>query len=277
MRVMRFARRQPLGAASALILALVMLVAVFAPFIAPYNPNALGDEILALPSPTHPAGTDQFGRDILSRVVIGARTSITIGLVATGLTTLFAVALGVLGGYFGGLLDLAIQRAVDVVQSFPLLILLLLIVAVFGNTVTNVILALVFSSMWRASRIVRAQVLSVMNEPYVEAARSLGGTNFHLMLRHILPNIMPVVIIITSLGIGGVILAEASLAFLGLGVPPPTPTWGRMMSTEGRDFMLIAPWIVLAPTLALTIVVWSFNIFGDALRDVMDPRLRGAR
>lgn len=273
----KFVRKQPLGTVSAVILAVLVIVALLGPMLAPYDPVALGPDILQGPSTSHFAGTDQFGRDIFSRALAGARTSLVIGVSATFLTTLFAVVLGVSGAYFGGWVDAVIQRCVDVVQAFPLLILLLLIVAVLGTSATNIVLALTFSGMWRTSRVIRSQVLSVMANPYVEAAKSLGATNMRIMVRHLFPNVFPLVIVVTSIGIGGIIMAEASLAFLGLGVPPPAPSWGRMMSSEGRDFMLIAPWIVITPTIALTLVIWAFNMFGDALRDTLDPRLRGTR
>lgn len=273
----RFIRKQPMGAISAVILALLVFLAAFGPALAPYDPVALGPNILRGPSLEHFAGTDQFGRDIFSRVLVGARTSLIIGVSATFLTTFFAVILGVVGAYFGGWVDNVIQRCVDVAQAFPLLILLLLIVAVLGNSATNIVMALTFAGMWRTSRVIRSQVLTIMANPYVEAAKSLGADNTRIMVKHLLPNVFPLIIIVTSIGIGGIIMAEASLAFLGLGVPPPAASWGRMMSSEGRDFMLIAPWIVITPTIALSLVIWAFNMFGDALRDTLDPRLRGTR
>lgn len=275
--MLSFARSKPLGAGSALILLLVVLVAVFASAIAPYSPTVNNSaEALQGVSTRHIFGTDQFGRDILSRVIHGARISLYVGLGATLIGTVVAGVLGVISAYFGGILDYLIQRVVDAVQAIPPLVLLIAILVVLGPSINNVIIALSARGAFVSSRVIRATVLSVMANPYVEVAHVIGCSHTRTMLVHILPNIMATVIVLATIGIGGNIVAEASLSFLGFGVPPPNPSWGGMMSAEGRAYMLGAPWILIFPTIALSLTVFAMNMFGDALRDKLDPRLRGS-
>ena len=273
-----FARRKPLGAFGGMVMVVLVLMAVFADYIVPYDPMA-HDATVALnpPSWSHIAGTDQFGRDIFSRIILGARTSLYVGVAVTVFSVVPAIALGMISAYFGGSVDYGLQRFVDTIQSVPYLILLIAIMVVLGPSLLNVILALTFRRAIVESRVMRGATMGILNQTYVEAARATGATNNRIMVRHLVPNIMPTVIVIASIGFGGVILAEASLSFLGYGVPPPTPSWGGMLAADGRAYMYAAPWMLIAPTIALAITVFGVNMFGDALRDVLDPRLRGAQ
>ena len=275
--VMRFARRKPLGAIGAAIVILLLFTALAAPLIAPYDPIEQDATVrLQAPSAAHLAGTDQFGRDVLSRVIYGSQTSLKIGVAVTLATAIPAIVLGISSAYIGGWYDYLIGRVVDTVQAIPFLILLIAIMVVLGPSLINVIFALSFRRAVTESRILRSATLSLMGQVYIEAARSLGATPIWIMARHLLPNIVPTIIVLSSLGFGGVILSESSLSFLGYGIPPPTPTWGGMLANEGRSYMFSAPWMLIAPTAALGIVVFGINVFGDALRDVLDPRLRGS-
>jgi len=255
---------------------LLVIIAVFADMIVPYDPMEHDAAVpLAGPSITHPAGTDQFGRDVLSRIILGARTSLYVGVAVTLFSIVPAVMLGMISAYFGGWVDYLIQRVVDTIQSIPYLILLIAIMVVLGPSLINVIFALTFRRSIIESRLMRGATLGILNQTYVDAARSTGATDARIIVRHLLPNIMPTVIVIASIGFGGVILAEASLSFLGYGVPPPMPSWGGMLAADGRAYMYAAPWMLVAPTTALALTVFGVNMFGDALRDVLDPRLRG--
>lgn len=276
--VARFARRQPVGLLSGVLLVLMVGVAGCADAVAPYSPvrNNVGP-LLAGPSLAHYFGTDQFGRDIFSRVIHGGRVSLYVGLATTLIGTLLATGLGVLSGYFGGGTDYLVQRLSDAAQAVPPLVLLIGILVVLGPSVSNIVIALALRNALSLSRVVRSAVLAVRETTYVEAARALGASPARIMGRHVLPNIVPTVIVLVSTTIGANILAEASLSFLGYGVPPPRATWGGMISADGRIYMLMAPWILLFPTLALSAVVFALNMFGDALRDELDPRMRGAR
>ena len=271
-----FARTKPLGAFGAAMLIVLVLMAMFANVIAPYDPvETRQKEALESPSAAHLLGTDQFGRDVFSRVVFGARISLFVGLTATAASVSLAILIGVVSSYFGGVVDYVVQRCVDTIQAIPGLILLISVLVVLGPGITNVVIALAFRSAITTSRVVRGATLGVLANPYVEAAKVLGAGHLRVMLQHLVPNIIPPVIIVATVQFGGAILAEASLSFLGYGVRPPTPTWGAMMSAEGRVFMIPAPWILVAPAIALSLVVFSVNMFGDALRDKLDPRLRG--
>jgi peptide/nickel transport system permease protein len=274
----RFARRKPFGAFGAAIILGLVLVALFAPVLAAYDPEASGRGARLLsPRWTHWMGTDNIGRDLFSRVVYGARVSLYVGIAASALGIGLGLAFGLLSGYAGGWLDNLIQRVMDVVLAFPGLILALGLVAMLGPSLRNVLIAISVGAIPNASRVVRGVVLGVKEEDYVTAARLLGATHPRIVLRHILPNTLAPVIVLASVGFGTAIIAEASLSFLGLGIPPPTPSWGAMLSGPSRRFMTTAPWMAVFPGLAISLVIFGVNMFGDALRDVLDPRLRGGR
>jgi peptide/nickel transport system permease protein len=273
--IRRFFRRKPLGAFGAVVLVLLIGAAALADVVAPFDPYAHSPETLQSPSRDHLAGTDQYGRDIFTRIIYGARISLLVGIGATVLSIIPATLIGISSAYFGKAIDYVVQRLVDAVQAVPGLILLITIVVVFGGGAWNVTLALAAPSMIVSSRVVRSAALQVMGLDYVAAARASGASDARIMLRHVLPNVAAPVIIVASIGFGQFILAEASLSFLGYGVPAPEPSWGGMLASEGRAYMYAAAHMFLAPALALSIVVFGVNMFGDALRDVLDPRLRG--
>lgn len=276
-QTVRFARRKPLAAFGGVILLMVILLAILADVIVPFDPMAQSSaEQLKSPSLRHIAGTDQFGRDTFSRVVVGARTSLYVGVGVTVLALVPAIMLGVASAFLGGWVDYVLQRIVDTVQSIPYLIMLIAMMTVLGPSLFNVVLALAFRRAITESRVMRGATMSIMNQTYVEAARAIGSNTFRIMIQHLVPNIMPSVIVVASIGFGGVILAEASLSFLGYGVPPPTPSWGGMVAADGRAYMYAAPWMLIAPATALALVVFGVNMFGDGLRDVLDPHLRGS-
>ncbi len=275
--LLQLARRKPLGAFGAVVLSAMVLVALFAGLISPYDP-LVNDQAVAIqkPSAAHLAGTDQFGRDILSRVIFGARTALTIGVAATALAMIPAAIIGVASAYFRGAVDYLIQRCVDAIQSIPGLILLIAIMVILGPSLRNVVIALSFGYAVTSSRIVRGAAITIIGATYVEAARLVGASDLRIMLRHILPNVVPPLIVTASLGFGQLILAEASISFLGYGIRPPNPSWGNMLAADGRAYMFAQPWMLLAPTIALGLVVFGVNMLGDAIRDLIDPRLRGA-
>jgi len=229
------------------------------------------------PSMAHWFGTDNLGRDVLSRCIYGAQISVIIGLSGAALATIISAVIGIVSGYFGGRFDLALQRFVDAWMTFPDLIILIVVVSVLGPGVYQTVGTLGLLLGIAGSRIVRSAVISVRENMYVHAAQSIGASWLRILWRHILPNVMPPLIVLFTTRVGTVILAESGLAFLGLGVPPPTPTWGGMLSGSGRTFMFHGPWLALAPGLCLTVVVYATNVFGDALRDLLDPRMRGSR
>jgi peptide/nickel transport system permease protein len=229
------------------------------------------------PSWAFPFGTDNLGRDMLSRCLYGAQLSVIIGFCAAGLATFISVFLGIVTGYLGGKVDLITQRFVDAWQSFPDLIVLIVVVSVVGPGMPQIIVTLGLLLGIAGSRIIRSAVVSVRENMYVHAAQSIGASTPRILWRHILPNVLPPIIVLFTTRVGAVILIESALSFLGLGVPPPAPTWGGMLSGSGRAFMFHGPWLALAPGLCLTIVVYATNMFGDALRDLFDPRLRGSR
>ena len=273
----RLWKEKPLGTASGIIVLLLILVAIFADFLAPYRytePHLV--DRLTGSSALYLLGTDHLGRDFLSRIIIGARVSILVGLVVTAISTVISTLIGGTSGFLGGKLDLGVQRFVDAWMAFPGLILLLTIMSIAGRGVPQVILVLGISAGIGGSRIVRGAVIGIKENVYFQAAEAIGNTRWRAFIRHVLPNIMPVIIIIFSMSIGGVILSLASLGFLGFGLPPATPDWGGMLSREGRQHMEVAPWLALWPGLALTITIYSLNMFGDAIRDLLDPRLRGS-
>jgi peptide/nickel transport system permease protein len=269
-------RRKPLGAAAALLILLLVCTAIFADVLAPYDPFLTRPERRLLsPSWQHPFGTDDIGRDVFSRVIYGARLSLWVGLLAVGIGTVSGTLIGLSCGYWEGWLDLMLQRLMDALQTIPGLILALAIVSVLTPNTTNAMLAIAIVIIPGNSRIVRGAVLSAKQNPYVEAARALGGSHLRIIASHILPNVTAPILIIASIWLGNAIFIEASLSFLGLGTQPPTPSWGLMLSSTGRAFMEQAPWLAIFPGLAISLAVLGFNLFGDTLRDLWDPKLRG--
>ncbi len=259
-----------------MIVLLFIVVAVFAEVLAPYPFDEVHlPAILKAPSAQFLLGADQLGRDLLSRLIFGARVSMLVGLAATLLNVVVATLIGGISGFLGGKLDLAVQRFVDAWMAFPGLLLLLTIMSIVGKGLLQIIVVLGISGGIGGSRVVRSAVIGIKENDYFLAARAVGTPTSQILTRHVLPNIMAPIIIIFSINIGGVIIAEASLSFLGFGLPIKIPSWGGMLSREGRRFMEQAPWLALWPGLFLTIVVYSLNMFGDALRDLLDPRLRG--
>jgi peptide/nickel transport system permease protein len=274
--VWRLCRRKPLGAIGGVLVLGLIVLAVFANQIAPYSyEESIGSARMKPPSLAFWMGTDNLGRDIWSRVVYGARISVTVGFATVALATVLATLIGVSSAYLGGTYDIVVQRVVDAWMSFPALVIVLSMLAALGPGLMNLILALAILGAAGASRVIRGATLSVMPSPYIEAARALGAGHVRLMVRHILPNVMATIIILATIGLGTVILAESGLSFLGFGVPPPYPSWGGMLSGSGRSFMYHAPWMALWPGLAISLAVFGFNMLGDALRDLLDPRLRG--
>ena len=271
----RLLREQPLGTAGGIVILLLVLVSIFADSLAPYRFEEihLRDRLQA-PSAAYLLGTDHVGRDLLSRLIHGARLSLSVGLAATALTVVVAVLIGGTTGFIGGRLDLVTQRFVDAWMAFPGL-LLLTIMSIAGRGMLQIIIVLGVSGGIPASRVVRGAVLGVKENVYFQAAQAIGSSRRRSLLRHVLPNIAAPIIIIFSINVGGVIMSEAALSFLGFGLPPDIPSWGGMLSREGRQYMEMAPHLALWPGLCLTVVVYSLNMFGDAVRDLLDPRLRG--
>ena len=272
----RLVREKPLGVAGGIIVLILLCSGIFADVLAPYEMADihLFDRLQA-PSAKYLLGTDQLGRDILSRLIYGARISVIVGLAATTLSVVVAVIIGVPSAFFGGKYDIIVQRFVDAWMAFPGLLILLTIMSIVGRGLPQIILVLGISGGIGGSRVLRGAVIGIKENDYFLAARAIGSPGTATLIRHVLPNIMPVVIIIFSITVGGVILSLASLSFLGYGLPPNIPDWGGMLSREGRRYMEMAPHLALWPGLCLTIVVYCFNMFGDAMRDLLDPRLRG--
>ncbi len=272
-------RRQPLGAAGAIIVLVMVVVAALADIIAPYDPviNAY-DRIHQAPQLAHWMGTDQFGRDILSRIIYGARTALFVGFACSFIGAFTGLVLGVASAYFGGYFDLLFQRVMDVFMAFPLIILALALVSIFGGKIENdvilVIVAITIPFVPRCARVVRANALAIREIPYVDAARACGFSHARIILRHMVPNVMAPFLIMITAFVGQAILLEASLSYLGLGVQEPTPAWGLMLQGGAEEYAESAPWIAVFPGLAITLAVFGFNLFGDALRDILDPRLR---
>jgi ABC-type dipeptide/oligopeptide/nickel transport system permease subunit len=268
-------RRNPLGLVGALIILALVVAAVFAPLIAPYGPNDQESEIFLRPNGDHWFGTDRFGRDIFSRIVFGARISLTVGLASVGAGTAVGAFIGILSGYFGGRLDNFIQRSAETAMAFPGLILLLIIIAALGASIQNVVIAIGVGIVPGVQRVVRGAVLSEKQNMYIEAARALGASDARILFRHLLPNVLALIVVLSTLLLGGAILAEAGLSFLGLGVPPPNPSWGADLSGQARAFFQKAPWMAIFPGAAISLTVLGFNLLGDSIRDILDPRLRG--
>ena len=274
--LLRFGRYKPLGAASGLVVFVIVLAALFAPWVATHDPLKMSvSERFQGYSSRHLMGTDNWGRDVFSNVVHGARISVSVGFLAVFLGTGLGALWGLVSGYAGGWFDLLTQRLVDMLQGLPTLVLALVLVAALGASVTNTVLAIAFTLLPLGARVVRATAISVKENTYVDAARAIGASPLRVALRHVCPQCMAPYLIVVSTTLGTAILMEASLSFLGVGVPPPEPSWGRMLSGVGRDFLLRAPWISFFPGLAISLTVLGFNLLGDALRDVWDPRLRG--
>ncbi len=276
--LLRFARRKPLGALGSLIVLAMLVLAIFASWIAPYSPEEFiegGSARLLPPSVRFPMGTDNLGRDILSRVIHGARLSMLVGFVSTFFGTGIGAVIAVVTAYLGGKWDLMAQRFMDVLWSFPSLIIAIVVVAVLGRSTTNLIIAIAIVVIPSAARVVRSAVLAVKATEYVEAARAAGANQGRIVFRHIAANCLAPYLIIATASLGSAIITEASLSFLGLGVPPPAPSWGRDLFGSAQKFAELAPWMPIMPGIAISLTVYAFNLFGDAIRDLLDPRLRG--
>ena len=273
----RLVREKPLGTVGGIIILILILVAIFADVVTPYpyDEMHLADRLTGS-SARYLLGTDGLGRDFLSRIIIGARLSIIVGLAATALNVVVALLIGGTSGFFGGKVDLVVQRFVDAWMAFPGLLILLTIMSIAGRGIPQIILVLGIAGGIGGSRVLRGAVIGIKENDYFLAARAIGSPRWRTLIRHVLPNIMPVVIIIFSISVGGVIMSLASLSFLGYGLPLSTPDWGGLLSREGRQYMEQAPWLALWPGLCLTVTVYCLNMFGDALRDLLDPRLRGS-
>ncbi|MBI4308519.1 MAG: ABC transporter permease [Chloroflexi bacterium] len=270
-----FLQRKPLGGVGAILVVLLFAVAALSPVLAPADPLAAsGKDFLAPPSARHLMGADDQGRDVLSRVLWGARISLYAATLAVGVTVVVAAVLGVTSGYVGGAFDAVVQRVVDAVMSFPFLILVVTILMLTGNTVTNVGLAIGLVSGVSNSRVIRSSVLSLRQHQFIEAARAIGCSSVRIMALHLLPNTFAPLIVIGTLIWGNAILLESAVSFLGFGVPPPNPSWGLMISGPARTYLETAPWMAFFPGVAISLSVFGFNMLGDALRDVLDPRLR---
>lgn len=275
--VKMFVINQPLGTCGLLVLIFLILVAVFAPVIATHDPiaNNVRNRFIA-PNSTYYFGTDNLGRDLFSRIVYGARTSLYVAIFTVAIGTTTGAVIGIISAYYARL-DILVQRVVDAMLAIPNLLLALAIISVIGPSLTNTIIAIGIGFIPGAARVLRSQALAIQQRPFVEAARLLGAGDVRILLRHIAPNCMAPYIILASNGLAFAIIAEASLSFLGLGTPPPRPSWGAMLSGSVQNYITFAPWLAIFPGLAITIVALGFSLFGDALRDVLDPRLRGSR
>jgi len=273
----RFVRKKPLGAAGGVLMLVMVLTAVFAELLQTHDPIAT-DAAYTLGRPTaeHWFGTDHLGRDIYSRIVHGARVSLVVGVASTLLGSVLGGLVGLLSGYIGGKTDLVTQRFLDILQGLPLLVLALVMVAALGPAIHNVVIAISIPIIPRAARVIRSSVLSIREMQYVEAARALGVRHLRIAFRHILPNTVGPFIVLCTAQLGSAVLVEATLSFLGLGVPEPYPSWGRMLSVSAAEYAQKAPHLVLVPGVAISLAVFGANLMGDALRDVLDPRLRGA-
>jgi len=269
-------RRKPLGTLGAAIVVGMLFLAVFADVLTPYGFAETNLRARFVPSSAaHWLGTDQIGRDVATRILYGARISLYVGFGAVAIASVIATLLGIFSAYWGGRLDLLLQRLVDAWMAFPGLLILMSIMSLLGPSVLNITLVLGIAAGLRESRIVRGVALSIRENTFIESARAMGSGHLRVTLVHILPNVLPTIIVVATTGLSTVILTEASLSFLGLGVPPPQPTWGGMLSLAGLDHMYRAPWLAVWPAVALSLAVFGFNMLGDALRDLLDPRLKG--
>jgi peptide/nickel transport system permease protein len=278
--LLAFIREQPMGFAGFLVILVYFVCAVGSPWIAPYDPEAIDfSAMLTGPNAEHFFGTDQFGRDVFSRIVYGSRTALAVGILSALLGCTAGALLGAASGYFGGRIDDFLQRLVDIMLSFPIIILAMVVVAVLGKRViggvdANLIVAIALPMVPKMARIARSSTLSIVQMPFIDAARAAGYSHSRIVLRHIVPNIVAPYLIMATAFIAQAILLEASLSFLGLGVTEPTPAWGLMLSGASADFYKAAPWMILFPGLAITFAVFAFNMFGDSLRDWLDPKMK---
>jgi peptide/nickel transport system permease protein len=274
-RVLFLAQRHVLGAAGLVIMTLFVFTAIFADFIARYDPLTIdAARALARPSLAHWMGTDSFGRDVFSRIIHGARISLAVGIGSTALGGSIGVIVGLTSGYLSGWVDLVFQRVSDVLQALPLLVLALIMTAALGPSLPNVIIAIAIPLIPTVSRVIRANTLALRELPFIEAAKSIGMSEVRIALRHVLPNTLAPLIVLATAQLGSTILTEASLSFLGLGIPEPYPSWGRMLSESAAEYVRTAPWLVIFPGLAISLAVFGTNLLGDALRDILDPRQR---
>lgn len=276
--VIRLVRDKPLGTWGGVMVLALILLALFADVVAPYGyVETIAFANLKPPGFPFLLGTDNLGRDVLSRIIYAGRVSLSVGFGAVGIGTTAAIIIGIVTGYFGGKVDAVVQRVVDAWMCFPWLVILLSIMAILGPGLFNVILALALGQTFGNSRVIRGSVIAMKENQYMEAARALGASHLRILIYYVLPNVMAPIIIIATLGLGNAIMAESSISFLGFGVPPPFPTWGGMLSGVGLEYMYLAWWMAFFPGVALTIAVFGFNMLGDALRDILDPRLRGSQ
>lgn len=270
------ARRYILGTAGLIIMIMFVLAAIFADVLAPYDPLAVNAaQALARPSAIHWLGADSFGRDVLSRIIHGARISLAVGIGSTFLGSSLGVMIGLTSGYLSGWVDLCFQRLVDILQALPLLVLALVMAAALGPSLQNTVLAIAIPLVPTVARVIRANTLTLREQPFVEAAKAAGMGEMRIALRHVLPNTLAPLIVLATAQFGSAILTEASLSFLGLGIPEPHPSWGRMLSESAAEYVRTAPWLVIFPGLAISLIVFGTNLLGDAIRDLLDPRQRG--
>jgi peptide/nickel transport system permease protein len=267
-------RRNRLAMSGLVLVAGMFVVALASPWLAPYDPNYIDlKEVLLPPGPGHLLGTDTLGRDVLSRIIFGARVSLLVGFVAVGIATLIGVLVGALAGYYGGWVDQLLMRLVDLMLCFPTLFLILAVIAVLGPSIWNIMVVIGLTGWMGVARLVRAEFLSLKEREFVVAARALGASDVRLMLKHLLPNALTPVMVSATLGVAGAILVESALSFLGLGVQPPTPSWGNIL-TMGKDNIEIAWWLSFFPGLAILVTVMSYNLLGEGIREAIDPRLK---
>jgi peptide/nickel transport system permease protein len=270
-----YCRRYPLGAVGGLICLLFVLIAIFAPLITSFDPTSTNPRSsLARPGDAHLLGADFMGRDLWSRIIYGSRISLIVGIGSTILACLLGVVVGLTSGYFGGWFDLIVQRLIDIMQSLPLLVMALVMAASLGPSMTNTIIAIAIPSIPSVARVIRSNTLQLREMPYVEAARAVGMTELEIAFRHVLPNTIAPLIVLGTAKLGSAILTEASLSFLGLGIPEPHPSWGRMLSESAAEYVRTAPWLVIFPGVAISLAVFGSNLLGDAVRDILDPRQR---
>jgi peptide/nickel transport system permease protein len=275
-RLVFLAQRNVLGAAGLALMVIFVLSAIFADLIGRYDPLTVDSaHALAAPSAQHWMGTDSFGRDVWSRIIHGARISLAVGIGSTTIGASIGVVIGLASGYLSGWVDLVFQRVTDILQALPLLVLALVMTAALGPSLPNVIIAIAIPLIPIVARVIRANTLALREQPFVEAAKSIGMSEMRIALRHVLPNTLAPLIVLATAQLGSTILTEASLSFLGLGIPEPYPSWGRMLSESAAEYVRVAPWLVIFPGIAISLAVFGTNLFGDALRDILDPRQRG--